>query len=70
MAIEATIKKWGNSFGILLPKDFIERQGLQENEVISVQVVKKADISKSFGAITRKLSGQDFKDMVKQGWQK
>jgi len=70
MAIEATIKKWGNSFGILLPKDFIERQGLQENEVISVQVVKKADITKSFGTIHRKISGQDFKDMVRQGWQK
>jgi antitoxin component of MazEF toxin-antitoxin module len=69
MAIETTVKKWGNSYGILLPKDFVEKLNIQENEVISVQVVRKADLTRSFGSLNRKISGQDFKDMVRQGWQ-
>jgi len=68
MAIDATIRKWGNSFGILLPKEFVERQGFCENEVISVQVVKKADLSRTFGIIHRKATGQGFKEMVRKGW--
>jgi antitoxin component of MazEF toxin-antitoxin module len=68
MAINATIKRWGNSFGIILPKEFVENQGFSENEVISLQIVKKADLTRSFGTIGRKAAGQEFKDLVRQGW--
>ena len=69
MAIQVKLKKWGNSMAIIVPSSLIEEKKLKENEEIMVEVVKKADISKSFGAIKkRKMSGQDFKDMVREGW--
>ena len=68
MAIEATIRKWGNSFGVLLPKNFVERKQLKENDVILIDVVKEADLSDVFGSLKMGMSGQEFKDMVRKGW--
>lgn len=70
MAIEVEIKKWGNSIGIILPKSIICEKGLRESDKIVINIVKKADLSKSFGSIKRKMSGQEFKDMVRKGWEK
>ena len=71
MAVEVKIKKWGNSMGILLPRAIIEKENLNENDEIIINVVKKADLRKIFGSIRhRKLSGQDAKDMMRLGWRK
>ncbi|MBI2147822.1 AbrB/MazE/SpoVT family DNA-binding domain-containing protein [Candidatus Woesearchaeota archaeon] len=71
MATEATIKRWGNSMGIVLPKDMIEKGHFHENDKVIVTVVKEADVSSSFGALKGKIgmSGQKLKDMVRQGWE-
>ncbi|MDD5133691.1 MAG: AbrB/MazE/SpoVT family DNA-binding domain-containing protein [Candidatus Nanoarchaeia archaeon] len=68
MAIEVNIRKWGNSMGIILPKEIIKKEGLKENEKILIDIFKEADLSKMFGTLKRKLSGQEFKDMVREGW--
>ncbi len=68
MATEVSIRKWGNSMGIVLPKEFIEEKSLKENDRILIEVAKKADLSKLFGKLSRKMSGQEFKDMVRNGW--
>lgn len=70
MAIEVEIKKWGNSIGILLPKSFILEEGLKERDKILVNLVKKADLSRTFGSEKRNITGQEFKDMVREGWEK
>lgn len=71
MATEAVVRKWGNSLGVVLSSDFVEAQHLQENDTILVEVVKVADLSKSFGALKGKLrwSGQRFKNLVRAGWE-
>jgi antitoxin component of MazEF toxin-antitoxin module len=70
MAVEVTIKKWGNSKGAIFPKEFLEKQGIKENDRIFVEVVKKMNLSKIFGsAPKRTMSGQKFKDMVRKGWE-
>ena len=71
MAIEAKIKRWGNSMAIIVPNRIIEEKRLKENDKIIVEVVKKADLSDIFGIIKkRKMSGQEFKNMVRKGWSK
>ena len=35
---------------------------------VKVEVVKSADISDTFGKLKRKISGQKFKDMAREGW--
>ena len=31
MATEVLIRKWGNSIGVVLPKEFVKDNGLKEN---------------------------------------
>ena len=68
MNIQTTIKKWGNSIGIILPKEIVEREKLKVNEKILVNIVKEADLTNIFGSLKRSISGQEFKDMVRKGW--
>lgn len=69
MTTEVVIKKWGNSMGVVLPKELVEKEGLKEEQKILIDVVKPANIEKLFGTLKRKMSGQEFKDMVRQGWE-
>ena len=70
MATETTVKKWGNSLGIILPKELVEYQHLKENDKVSVLVVKEADLSKAYGSLKGKIikSGQQMKDIAREGW--
>lgn len=71
MAVEATARRWGNSLGIVFPKDFVESNNIRPNDRIFVEVVKEADLSDVFGSLKTKgkrMSGQAFKDMVREGW--
>lgn len=68
MAIEVVLKKWGNSMGVVLPKEMVRREELKENQRLLIEVIKEADLTDIFGTLKRKMSGQEFKDMVRQGW--
>jgi len=69
MAIEVVVKKWGNSMGVLLPKNEIEKYHLKVNDKLIIEVIKKANIMDLFGSLKGKVSGQEFKDMVRKGWE-
>ncbi len=69
MAVEVKLKRWGNSMAVIVPNWLIEKKNLKENDEIVIEVVKKADLSEIFGLVKkRKMSGQEFKDMVRNGW--
>ena len=71
MAIQAKIRRWGNSMAVIIPNRLIQERRFKENDEIIIEVVQKADISNNFGLIKkRKMSGQKFKDMVRKGWMK
>ncbi|NQV91386.1 hypothetical protein HQ489_02835 [Candidatus Woesearchaeota archaeon] len=73
MATEVTIKKWGNSMGVILPNSLIKEKNLKEDDkVLLLGVVKEANLSHVYGSLKGKLniSGQKFKDMVREGWEK
>ena len=68
MAIEVVLKRWGNSMGVVLPKEMVEKEELKENQRVLIEVIKEADLTDIFGSLKRKMSGQEFKDMVRKGW--
>lgn len=68
MAVEVKLKKWGNSMAVIVPNRIIEERKLKEEDRVIIEFVKKVSLSKEFGSIKRKLSGQEFKDMARQGW--
>lgn len=69
MAIEVIVKKWGNSMGVLLPKELVKKENLKEKDRIMIEVVREFDLSKLFGSLPKRtMSGQKFKDLVRKGW--
>ncbi|MBI2143917.1 AbrB/MazE/SpoVT family DNA-binding domain-containing protein [Candidatus Woesearchaeota archaeon] len=70
MATITVARKWGNSLGVVLPKELVEQQNIKEGDVLSLPIViKKADLSDVFGIAKTKESGQKFKDRVRKGWE-
>ena len=66
MTIQVRVKKWGNSLGIVLPSEFVDRERLKENEKISISVVKEVDLSDIFGSLKGlKFDAQKFKDEMR-----
>lgn len=71
MATEVRIRRWGNSMGIILPKDLVEKEKLEENKKVLIKIIKEADLSDIFGLVKkRKLSGQKMKDISRKEWEK
>ncbi len=68
MAFEAVVRKWGNSVGIVFPKEVVESRAIKADQKVVVEVTKKADLKTVYGSLPRKMSGQEFKDMVREGW--
>lgn len=56
---------------VIVPNRIIENQNLRENDKIVIEIVKKADLSDIFGSLKleRKISGQEFKDKARKGWE-
>lgn len=71
MAIEVKLRKWGNSIGVILPKELISKKNLKEDQTIVIEVVKKADLTRVFGSLKNKkhISGQQFKEIAREGWE-
>jgi len=63
-------KKWGSSIGIIVPKEIVEKQGIKAGDDIVVNIFKKGDLSDIFGKLKTKMTGQEFKDMAREGWKK
>ncbi|MBI2631401.1 hypothetical protein HYW75_00165 [Candidatus Pacearchaeota archaeon] len=69
MAVEVKLKRWGNSMAVIVPSILVEQKNMKENDKILIEIVKKADLSDVFGMIKkRKMSGQEAKDMAREGW--
>jgi len=41
MVFNAKIKKWGNSMGVIIPKEMIEEKNLKVGEEIGLEVFKE-----------------------------
>ena len=65
--VNVVVKKWGNSFGIILPKDLIESQELKEGSNIEV-IIQPKNITKVkdiFGIMKGKLK-RDTADLLRE----
>ena len=69
MAVQAKLKKWGNSMAVIVPISLVERRKLKENDTILIEVVKEANLSEISGLIKkRRVSGQEAKNEARRGW--
>ena len=56
--MNATLKQWGNSVGIRIPKDILENSNLQVNDILEIQ-------SFNGGLTLHKKSAKTFSDIAK-----
>ena len=68
--IEAKVKRWGNSLGIIIPSETVENKKIKENQNISVIILEdsKKAFEETFGSLKGKLkkSAQEIKDELRR----
>jgi len=67
MPIRTTLKRWGNSYGVVIPKDMAMKEGIKENDEVEVIIRKTMDIRNLFGKY-RFDDAQKLKDELREGW--
>jgi antitoxin component of MazEF toxin-antitoxin module len=64
---KSKLKKWGNSYGVVVPREIVEKEGLREGEIVEISVRKAAEIERLFGRYPFK-DLQSQKDAMRKGW--
>jgi len=67
MPIRTVLKRWGNSYGIIIPKDVAVREGINENDEVEVIIKRAGNIRDLFGKY-RFEDIQRLKDELREGW--
>ncbi len=68
MISKSKLKRWGNSFGVLIPKALVEQEGLKEGEEVEISVRRLEDIRALRGKYRFK-DLQREKNEMKRGWE-
>lgn len=64
---KARLKKWGNSLGVVIPKETAERNGLHEGEEVEIRLTKLSDIADLKGKYPVG-DLQAAKEEMRKGW--
>lgn len=56
------VRKWGNSFGVIIPKDELRERNICENQEIIIEITKKENPLKELFGFSRKnkISREEF----------
>ena len=70
MEIKTIAKRWGNSIGVILPKEIVEAKRIRENDVIKIEIKNRPLAKEFFGRFKGKFkhSTQELKDEARRGW--
>ena len=68
METVSKIRKWGNSFGVLVPKELLKKENFKVNEEVIIKVEKKKDISKVFGILRTERTTRDLMREIREGY--
>ncbi len=69
--VHARIKRWGNSLGILLPKEVVTSERLKENQEITFWIMKPVFVKDLFGIAkskSRRPTAEILKEIRKEIW--
>jgi len=67
--IEAKVRKWGNSLGLIIPKETVEKEHIKEKEKLRFLIIRDSNVLKeTFGMVKGKWkkSAQQFKDQARK----
>jgi antitoxin component of MazEF toxin-antitoxin module len=64
---KARLRKWGNSLGVVIPKEAAERDGFRAGEEVEIRLTKLSDITKLKGKYPIE-DLQAAKEEMRKGW--
>ncbi|HJX50006.1 MAG TPA: AbrB/MazE/SpoVT family DNA-binding domain-containing protein [Candidatus Nanoarchaeia archaeon] len=66
MNIEVKTRKWGNSLGLVIPSEAVERLNIKPEETVVIEISKKGNVLKElFGSIKFKKTTKQLMDESK-----
>ncbi len=68
MEVRTRVRRWGNSFGVTIPKDVAEGMHIHEDEEVIIEVKKTFSIKDAFGSLKPKRSVEEIMKEVDKGW--
>jgi len=64
----AEVRKWGHSFGLILPKDIARRHGIIERQIVELSIRKQPDVRQLFGSLKIRKPSKQIKNELKKEW--
>ncbi len=69
--VKGRIREWGNSLGIVIPKEKIKETGLVKDQEVTIDVQAENPIKTLFGSLKGwKIDAQKAKDELRKEWSK
>lgn len=69
VSTKTKIREWGNSFGIVIPRELVIKEGFKVNDIVNVNIDKKKNLDEFFGKGKGKIKNvQREKDEAKRLW--
>lgn len=67
MPFRTVLRRWGNSYGIVIPKDIALKEGIKENDEVEVIIKRTVNLKDLFGKYKFE-DVQKLKDDLRKGW--
>jgi len=67
MPFRTILRRWGNSYGVVIPKDVALKEGIKEDDEVEVTIKRAVDLKDLFGKY-RFEDVQKLKDELRKGW--
>lgn len=69
MKIQTVLRKWGNSMGVVIPKEAIKQEKFREGEKVVITIEAKKNLSDVFGSLNEwKIDSQKMKNEFRKQW--
>lgn len=68
MRTNARIRRIGNSLGIIIPREEVDRKKLKEGDLVEVEVLRRVSTKEMFGSIKFRKTAQEMKDELRREW--
>lgn len=68
MCVRGVVRRIGNSLGLIIPSEEIERHRIREGDVVEIKVHKRVNFRETFDSLEFAKSTQKMKDEARAGW--
>ena len=67
--VECRTRRIGGSIGIILPKDIVEKEGIEADQNITIHIKNRVKVKDVFGMLPSwKTPAQKLKNEARKGW--